>query len=106
MFVVLAIMANSLIHSSFIKLSSGGGGMLTCMWLFNSFMIECVLEVVKFFVMYIAFLVKWYVLMCFFHIFWVFLSRYPPCSVILLVKIGIGGKLQAFSIFFDMFCTM
>ena len=56
--------------------------------------------------MYITFLVKWYVEMYFFHIFWVSLGRYPPCSVVLLVNIGIGSVLHVFSIFSHIFCTI
>ena len=62
-----------------------------------------ILQVVRFFVMYIAFLVKWFVVMCFFHIFWILLGRYLPCSVVLLVSVGISSVLQVFPIFFDIF---
>ena len=60
----------------------------------------------NFFVMYIAFRVKWYVVMYFFHILWVFLGKYPPCIMVLLVSVDIGSVLQVFSISSDIFCMI
>ena len=78
MFVVLANVANSFIHSFFCKSSFGGKDMLIWVWLFNSCIIGCVRQFTMLFVMYIPFLIRWYVLICYFHIFCSFLGRKPP----------------------------
>ena len=68
-FVVLAKVTSSFIHSFLSKSSFGSEGMLMWVWLFSSFIIGCVRQFTIFFAMYFAFLIRWYVLICFFHVF-------------------------------------
>ena len=105
-FVILANVASSLIHSFFSKSSCGGGGMLIWVWLFNSFIIGCIHQFIVLLVIYIAFLIRWYVLICFFHIFCSFFGKKSPYHDVLLVSVGMGIALHVFSIISDIFWIM
>ena len=102
-FVVLANVASSFIHSFLNKSSFGGGGMLIWIWLFNSCIIGCVRQFLVLFVMYIPFLIRWYVLIFFFHIFCSFLGKKSSCCDALLASVGMGVALHVFFVVFNIF---